>query len=193
MSFSKNGFTLIELVVVIIILAVLAVVAAPRFLTINEDAREAMLRGIAAEYQTAVNFSHQKWAIIGGSNQALNNLPGYAGGELDMNDVGFPLGIDKNEPMGRPYNIGQGNAGCVSLFDTLLDSSLTATNTANQRDFHDFFTAREENFVIEAGGLAYSKCYYIYTKDGYRRNPSRAKHVIWYDSRTGDVSYILNN
>ncbi len=38
----QTGFTLIELVVVIVILGILAVTAAPRFLNLQNDAREAL-------------------------------------------------------------------------------------------------------------------------------------------------------
>ncbi|WP_422768146.1 type IV pilin protein [Photobacterium leiognathi subsp. mandapamensis] len=42
----KNGFTLIELVVVIVILGILAVVAAPKFMNLQVDARNASLKGL---------------------------------------------------------------------------------------------------------------------------------------------------
>ena len=42
----KNGFTLIELVVVIVILGILAVVAAPKFMNLQNDARNASLKGL---------------------------------------------------------------------------------------------------------------------------------------------------
>jgi MSHA pilin protein MshA len=42
----QGGFTLIELVVVIVILGILAVTAAPRFLNLQNDAREAAIQGL---------------------------------------------------------------------------------------------------------------------------------------------------
>lgn len=42
----QGGFTLIELVVVIVILGILAVTAAPRFLNLQGDARQASLQGL---------------------------------------------------------------------------------------------------------------------------------------------------
>lgn len=70
-----KGFTLIELIVVIVILAVLAVVAAPRFLDLNSDARESMLKGAASELQQAINFAHQRWVVEGIGNVAVANMP----------------------------------------------------------------------------------------------------------------------
>ncbi|GEM78568.1 prepilin-type N-terminal cleavage/methylation domain-containing protein [Vibrio superstes] len=200
MSISKNGFTLIELIVVIVIIAVLAVVAAPRFLDLNSDARESMLKGAAAELQQSINFAHQRWALEGRGTESYANMPGYAEGtdsaegsntidsHLDMNDVGYPLGVDKNDPMGAPFNIGKGDKACYLLWDRLLDSSLTATDNVNQAENYDFYAIRQTG---KEGH--YSKCVFIYTKDGYTSNPNNAKHVIWYDSRTGDVSYVLND
>lgn len=192
MTISRNGFTLIELIVVIVIIAVLAVVAAPRFLDLNSDARESMLKGVAAEFQQGVNFANQRWAIEGRSGSAQVDLPGYADGTLDINDVGFPIGTEKRPALAAPYNIGLGNQGCVDLFETLLDTSLTATTSINQVEQNDFYTRRQSAFVPEAGGDAQSQCYYIYTKSGFSQDPTDASYVIWYDSRTGDVSFVNN-
>ncbi|MEZ9132687.1 prepilin-type N-terminal cleavage/methylation domain-containing protein [Vibrio breoganii] len=200
MSISKNGFTLIELVVVIVIIAVLAVMAAPRFLDLNSDARESMLQGAAAEFQQSINFAHQRWALEGRGTESYANMPGYAEGtdategsnsidsHLDMNDVGYPLGVDKNDPMGAPFNIGKGNKACYLLWDRLLDSSLTATDSVAQAEDYDFYAIRQQD-----DNNYFSKCVFIFTKDGYDPDPESAKHVIWYDSRTGDVSYVLND
>ena len=51
----QAGFTLIELVIVIIILGILAVTAAPKFLNLQDDAKEAAAQGV----QAAVSSSAQ--------------------------------------------------------------------------------------------------------------------------------------
>ncbi|OEE41265.1 MULTISPECIES: type II secretion system protein [Vibrio] len=61
----QNGFTLIELVVVIVILGILAVTAAPRFLNLQGDAREASLQGLKGAMQGAAGIVYGRSAING--------------------------------------------------------------------------------------------------------------------------------
>ncbi|EGR2797167.1 type II secretion system protein [Vibrio navarrensis] len=61
----QGGFTLIELVVVIVILGILAVTAAPRFLNLQGDAREASLQGLKGAIDGAAGIVYGKAAIAG--------------------------------------------------------------------------------------------------------------------------------
>lgn len=61
----QGGFTLIELVVVIVILGILAVTAAPRFLNLQDDAKNATLEGLAGAIQGASGIIYGKAAIAG--------------------------------------------------------------------------------------------------------------------------------
>ncbi|WP_428449997.1 type II secretion system protein [Photobacterium nomapromontoriensis] len=66
----KNGFTLIELVVVIVLLGILAVTAAPKFLNIQTDARNAALEGMKGAIASALEMGYGKMAIAGLENQS---------------------------------------------------------------------------------------------------------------------------
>ncbi|WP_194439075.1 type II secretion system protein [Vibrio fluminensis] len=61
----QGGFTLIELVVVIVILGILAVTAAPRFLNLQDDAREASLQGLKGAIDGAAGLVYGKSALEG--------------------------------------------------------------------------------------------------------------------------------
>lgn len=61
----QGGFTLIELVVVIVILGILAVTAAPKFLNLQTDARQATLEGLKGAMQGGSSIVYAKAAIDG--------------------------------------------------------------------------------------------------------------------------------
>ncbi|EGQ8673049.1 prepilin-type N-terminal cleavage/methylation domain-containing protein [Vibrio cholerae] len=61
----QGGFTLIELVVVIVILGILAVTAAPRFLNLQGDARQASLQGLKGAIDGAAGIVYGRAAILG--------------------------------------------------------------------------------------------------------------------------------
>ncbi|MGD8111948.1 type II secretion system protein [Vibrio sp. TRT 21S02] len=91
----QGGFTLIELVVVIVILGILAVTAAPRFLNLQDDARNASLQGLKGAMQGAAGIVYGKSAINGtesgnGSismgNDTVNTTNGYP--EASENGIG---------------------------------------------------------------------------------------------------------
>ncbi|HIF9070389.1 TPA: type II secretion system protein [Photobacterium damselae] len=61
----QGGFTLIELVVVIVILGILAVTAAPKFMNLQNDARNASLEGLKGAINGAAGIVYGKAAIKG--------------------------------------------------------------------------------------------------------------------------------
>ncbi|GLS90321.1 hypothetical protein GCM10007916_13880 [Psychromonas marina] len=65
MKSNKRGFTLIELVIVIIILAILAAVALPKFIDLQGDAREAVIKEVSGTIHAFDNLVYAKAAILG--------------------------------------------------------------------------------------------------------------------------------
>ncbi|MCL1079510.1 type II secretion system protein [Parashewanella spongiae] len=71
---SKNGFTLIELVVVILFLGVIAVVAAPKFIDFSSEARKSTIEQAAGAIKSAIKIVNLKAQIEGVANAASTEL-----------------------------------------------------------------------------------------------------------------------
>lgn len=58
----QAGFTLIELVMVIVILGVLSAVALPKFVAVDDDAKQAAVNGVAGALSSAsaINYASRK-------------------------------------------------------------------------------------------------------------------------------------
>ena len=83
----RNGFTLIELVVVIVILGILAAIAAPKFMDLQTDARISAINGLSGAIKSAVNMSYAK-SIIKGTDK----LDVFCGVEKNANISTCPEG-----------------------------------------------------------------------------------------------------
>ncbi|BAJ00776.1 type II secretion system protein [Shewanella violacea] len=181
------GFTLIELLVVIIVLGILALVANVKFVDFRRDGEIASVKTLAASFKQSLTFAHTKWQITGGSG-AMNDLAGFAGGVLDINSQGYPIGIDKRNPMGAPNNIGRGKQGCVSLWNTLLTDppSISLAEIDNGSDFQAYRHKAETN------PDAQSQCTYVLRTLGDTQGYQDADIVINYNSVTGRVRALIN-
>jgi MSHA pilin protein MshA len=61
----QQGFTLIELVIVIVILGILAATAAPKFIDLQDDAKNSVNDGIVAAMESAASLVYAKAVIAG--------------------------------------------------------------------------------------------------------------------------------
>lgn len=119
----RQGFTLIELVIVVVILGFLAVAAIPRFIDAADDARDASVDGVAGGFASAVGLVRAEWELQGRPvvTQAIN----YDGQNVYIGARGYPTSTVE-----ATTDVQLDVADCASLFVGLLSSSPTITSSA---------------------------------------------------------------
>ncbi|MCG3884583.1 type II secretion system protein [Photobacterium leiognathi] len=132
----QGGFTLIELVVVIVILGILAVTAAPKFMNLQGDARNASLQGLKGSIQGAAGIVYGKAAIegkeasekevmVGSDDNAVNTINGYPTA-TENGIVAAISGVGKDNDFAIVN--GTGTGGSISFtFKNYADSTGTDT------------------------------------------------------------------
>lgn len=97
----RNGFTLIELIVVIILLGILAVTVAPKFINLQSDARAAIIQGVSASLKATTQLTYFKVQI---TQPAALSSSHYTSFDVDNDGVNDALVFGKP----RSYNDGIG-------------------------------------------------------------------------------------
>ncbi|MCA9217121.1 MAG: type II secretion system protein, partial [Planctomycetales bacterium] len=94
----KNGFTLVELIVVIMILGILATIAVPRFLETSGRALDNATRSSLAVVRNAIELytADHNGALPGQSNDLPGDLANYLRGD-------FPASAAKSNDRGISY------------------------------------------------------------------------------------------
>ncbi|WP_334030561.1 type II secretion system protein [Alteromonas sp. P256] len=134
----QQGFTLIELIIVIVLLGILAVTAAPKFLNLQDDARDATLEGIAGSLETAASVVNGKALIQNVSGTATTPGSVGLGNSVTVTAVnGYPQAIAANIPKMIDFDAAEfGVTTLASGTDVLIYStgfgsySTTAPTTA---------------------------------------------------------------
>ncbi|MDF4805511.1 type II secretion system protein, partial [Vibrio parahaemolyticus] len=134
----QGGFTLIELVVVIVILGILAVTAAPRFLNLQGDARDASLQGLKGAMQGASGIVYGRAAIDG--------KDASASASIDIIGVSGAVNLVWGYPAASQTGIGRVVTGLESDWQVVSDSD----------------TANSISYTFKTGVNDATKCFVKY-------------------------------
>lgn len=167
-SHKTQGFTLIELIAVVVILGLLAAIVVPRFVDLSDDALNAQLRQLAANYKAGVDQVNAKWLAAGSPGATLNFIPlppSQAGGDLSVNASGWPA-----DTRGVSLTLNSGN-DCLDVWRAVLQPGAPSVSlTQGAADFHTQY-------------LGANNCRY--------RSEQDLSKSIEFDSNTGLVTVTL--
>lgn len=176
----QGGFTLIELVSVITLTGVIAVAGVPRFMDLTSNGHEAAVEGAASGLRASIK-NHQTLWFIHGENDQVRNLLGSVGDQLDVNDQGYPLGLNVTNGQLNNNRIGvQGENnihGCRDVWNGMLNPAPSVSNNNDGADFE---------YYRHTGGRV---CSFVYRKNGDTvNNRANTQLGLRYDSRDGSVT-----
>ncbi len=170
LSFKRHsGFTLIELVVVIIILGILAAVAAPKFLSLSEDAQVSHVKATGGAFKSGIDLARAVWAVKDGDGPA-ENLPVFGDSDnthVDFNANGWPAQhyYTDDEESPKLDNV----EDCISVWEVLFQNNEPTVSKSTTAEDSDY----------KARYVALGVCTFDYTDN--------TRLSITYDSNNGSV------
>lgn len=167
----QQGFSVIELISVLVIIAILAVTLMPKYVNLSQEVHVANAKHLSSQLKTSIDMVRMTFLIQGHSTR-VQNLSGYGDGNMDTNNQGYPIGIDKGN---GNENVGRNNKGCAELWQGLMNDAPTVAHNNNNQSYRSY--RHTSNRV----------CSYVFRGSGDLGNQNSGQIIIRYDTRDGSV------
>lgn len=187
----QSGFTIIELVVVILLLGILTATALPRFISIENEAHDAVIDAIIGGMITSSGLYRAQWYAEG---QPRTVVVGYDNHRPSR--TGYPMGIH-NVTINTLTSIPTANE-CVEIYTSMLQAAgrpaIAAMGSAAGEPWDEgsaLLSAVGTNdfmaYLDNTNSTTQKNCYYVYTGQ-FQDKDDGDLPVLIYNSTTGAIS-----
>lgn len=180
----NKGFTLLELIIIIVIIGAIAVIAAPRFLSIADDAREATGRALFDNFRSGAEIYQGACLARGGDIEERQTNEGYQSNfnieGVYSNYTGTCYPVRNPGSNATRRDIPNAN-GCYTLFQEMVtsdhfeDIDFNSKGWTNKESFNlsNIETARNAGFqiYIHQQVTYFSYCHYYNIEGDLSRAP----------------------